>query len=57
MSCTKLPGRPLGATSKEIREYVLDILVKRFDRMTVRQAVHGIEVADIIAKTELGPEP
>src|SRR5580700_4568209 len=50
-------GRPLGRlgpTASAIREAVLDDLVDRYDRMTVRQAFYALEVAGVVEKTEGG---
>jgi hypothetical protein len=50
-------GRPrgrLGATAQAIRAAVLDDLVPRYDRMTVRQAFYALEVAGVVEKTERG---
>jgi hypothetical protein len=49
-------GRPrgrLGATAQAIRAAVLDDLVARYDRMTVRQG-YALEVAGVVEKTERG---
>jgi hypothetical protein len=54
---TKRRGRPkgrLGPTARAIRDAVLDGLVDRFERMTVRQAFYALEVAGVVEETEGG---
>jgi len=51
---TKGRGRPLGVTAQNIREVVLDDLVDRYERMTVRQVFYALEVAGVVEKTEAG---
>jgi hypothetical protein len=51
---SKSRGRPLGATAQSIRDHVLDDLVGRYDRMTVRQVYYALEVAGVVEKTEGG---
>lgn len=41
-------------TARRIRETVLDDLVARYDRMTVRQVFYTLEVAGVVEKTEAG---
>jgi hypothetical protein len=48
------PRGRLGATAKAIRAAVLDDLVQRYDRMTVRHAFYALEVAGVVEKTERG---
>jgi hypothetical protein len=51
---TKPRGRPLGITAGRIREAILDDLVGRYDRMTVRQVFYQLEVKGVVKKTEGG---
>lgn len=51
---TNSGGRPLGPAARAIREVVLDDLVHRYERMTVRQAFYQLEVAGVVDKTDAG---
>jgi hypothetical protein len=53
-SATKSRGRPLGVIAGKIREAILDDLVERYDRMTVRQCFYQLEVKGVVTKTEGG---
>jgi hypothetical protein len=53
-STTKSRGRPLGIVAGRIREAILDDLVGRYDRMTVRQVFYQLEVKGVVQKTEGG---
>jgi hypothetical protein len=53
-SATKSRGRPIGGTARNIREAILDGLVERYDRMTVRQVFYQLEVKGVVQKTEGG---
>ena len=48
-------GRPLGTTALEIREAILDDLVVRYDRMTVRQVFYQLEVKGVVRRPRAIP--